>query len=763
MYEPFYGLKEKPFTLLPDPDYLYLSPKHQRALTLLEYGMMNQAGFSVICGDTGAGKTTLIRRLLSELGDDTKVGLITNTHHSFGELLNWVLMAFGLDSDGKSKAQMHQMFIEFLIDQYAQNKHTVLIVDEAQNMSADTLEELRMLSNINADKDQVLQVILAGQPALRETLRQPELMQFAQRIAVDYYLESLSAEETQAYIEHRLGVAGAQKTIFTKDACEAIFKYSGGTPRLINLLCDTALVYGYAEQSQTINEQLVHDVVREQHSNSIIPTFNTSQPVKDAVVEEEKQKFEGQSAESQQGVNTALENDALEKQKVDSSLAGATQQGIQQTTAASMVTGSASRAASHAVTARAEGADHSIQLKHTDKTASENRRTMKASTDTVAEHSAEKGQQEKVLKDDSNVTHIKVMLSEDNTIQESQDKFTKTIRSNMDELKGDESAFSDSQSEPSSAGQTTTTQQNKHRSKKEETIKAETIEEGLNKSESFDMEDNENMSQQNKGEAKHFTERRHAPDDAYPIVHVEENPKKGLSMILMALVGGMFVASVIMMGAAWIMFGSSDKNKQVVSSQDLNLRASKDIENRELIALQKERDAALAVNRALERERDAALQAAKAQEEIRAAELRAAETLAAQKREASKRLQEARARARVAEQAESEARAREYRLKLKTEKKEAELERQRQQMLQEEKRRLDALALEEQQLERQQLENKRARSATEKPATTQQQPVVVEDRVAKESKADIKSEKKESFSANPCNSASAKFLSTCKK
>ena len=200
MYESFYGLKEKPFTLLPDPEYLYLSPKHQRALTLLEYGMMNQAGFSVICGDTGAGKTTLIRRLLTELGDDTRVGLITNTHQSFGELLNWVLMAFGLDGDGKSKAQMHNLFIDFLIEQYAQNKHTVLIVDEAQNMDADTLEELRMLSNINADKDQVLQVILAGQPALRETLRKPELMQFAQRIAVDYYLESLSIEETRAYI-----------------------------------------------------------------------------------------------------------------------------------------------------------------------------------------------------------------------------------------------------------------------------------------------------------------------------------------------------------------------------------------------------------------------------------------------------------------------------------------------------------------------------------------------------------------------------------
>ncbi|MDH5765892.1 MAG: AAA family ATPase [Gammaproteobacteria bacterium] len=230
MYETFYGLKEKPFSMIPDPEYLFLSAKHQRALTLLEYGMMNHASFSVICGDTGAGKTTLIRRLLSELGSDATVGLITNTHQSFGELLNWVLMAFGIDPENKSKAQMHQMFISFLIEQYAQNKRTILIVDEAQNMNADTLEELRMLSNINADKDQVIQVVLAGQPGLRETLRKPELMQFAQRISVDYYLEALNKEETATYIHHRLKIAGAEYEIFTERACSEIYKFSGGTP-----------------------------------------------------------------------------------------------------------------------------------------------------------------------------------------------------------------------------------------------------------------------------------------------------------------------------------------------------------------------------------------------------------------------------------------------------------------------------------------------------------------------------------------------------
>ena len=299
MYETFYGLKEKPFSMIPDPEYLFLSPKHQRALTLLEYGMMNQAGFSVICGDTGAGKTTLIRRLLSDLGDDTTVGLITNTHHSFGELLNWVLMAFGIDSEEKSKAQMHQIFVAFLIEQYAKNKHTVLIVDEAQNMSADTLEELRMLSNINADKDQVLQVVLAGQPALRETLRKPELMQFAQRIAVDYYLEALNRKETSTYLKHRLKIAGAENNIFTEDACDAIFNYSGGTPRLINLLADTSLVYGFAEQRKVIDADIVEDVVREQHSHSVVLTYGKQKKDNhaDIKVEKTQEKYEMDDAD----------------------------------------------------------------------------------------------------------------------------------------------------------------------------------------------------------------------------------------------------------------------------------------------------------------------------------------------------------------------------------------------------------------------------------------------------------------------------------
>ena len=274
MYEAFYGFKEKPFSMLPDPGFLYLSKKHQAALTLLEYGLLNQVGFCVISGEPGAGKTTILRALLERVGDDMTVGLITNTHQSFGGLLDWVLSAFDLHRPNLTHVEMHQIFMEFLIEEYGKGNTVLLIVDEAQNMKADALEELRMLSNINSEKDQLMQVVLAGQPALKETLKLPDLMQFAQRVAVDYHLDSLSLEETCGYIQHRLKTAGAQRDIFTPAACERIFNYSGGTPRLINLLCETVMVYGFADQQEMIDVDLVDEMVLERMKDSVVPIVN---------------------------------------------------------------------------------------------------------------------------------------------------------------------------------------------------------------------------------------------------------------------------------------------------------------------------------------------------------------------------------------------------------------------------------------------------------------------------------------------------------
>jgi general secretion pathway protein A len=284
MYEEFYGFKEKPFSMLPDPGFLYLSKKHQAALTLLEYGLMNHVGFCVISGEPGAGKTTILRSLLERIGDDVTVGMITNTHQSFGGLLDWVLSAFDLHRPNLTHVEMHQVFMDFLIAQYAKNHTVLLIVDEAQNMKADALEELRMLSNVNSEKDQLMQVVLAGQPALRDTLRRPDLKQFAQRIAVDYHIESLGLQETCGYIQHRLMKAGATKDVFTPAACERIHSYSGGTPRLINLLCETVMVYGFADQQEIIDVELVDEMVQERMKDSVVPIVN-----RDIVHEENKE------------------------------------------------------------------------------------------------------------------------------------------------------------------------------------------------------------------------------------------------------------------------------------------------------------------------------------------------------------------------------------------------------------------------------------------------------------------------------------------
>jgi len=269
MYQSFYGFQEKPFSLLPDSGFLYLSDKHRMALTLLEYGLMNQAGFTVISGDIGTGKTTLIRQLLNQIDESIRVGLISNTHQTFGDLMQWIALAYDLPHHGKNKVELYQDFMDFIIREYARGKRTVLIIDEAQNMSAETLEELRMLSNVNADKDQVLQVILVGQRELRDTLRRPDLVQFAQRIGVDYHLEPLGEQETVDYIRHRCTKAGGDADLFSEEACKQVFTETGGVPRLINLLCDTTLVYGYAEQQEHIDAQLVTDVARDKQQGGL--------------------------------------------------------------------------------------------------------------------------------------------------------------------------------------------------------------------------------------------------------------------------------------------------------------------------------------------------------------------------------------------------------------------------------------------------------------------------------------------------------------
>ena len=253
MYEAFYGLREKPFSIQPDPDFLYMGKRHSLAYTMLQYALQNRAGFTVICGEIGCGKTTLIRRLLKEMGDEVTVGLVTNTHPDLADLTEWIMLAFGLPNKRLTSVARYDAFQRFLINEYGQGRRVVLIVDEAQNLSPAAMESLRMLSNINADKDQLLQIILVGQPQLRELLKRPELQQFAQRVAADFFIPPLNTVEVGDYIDHRLKVAGRERQLFTPLATAKIARAAGGIPRSVNILCDTALVYGFAEEARRIH------------------------------------------------------------------------------------------------------------------------------------------------------------------------------------------------------------------------------------------------------------------------------------------------------------------------------------------------------------------------------------------------------------------------------------------------------------------------------------------------------------------------------
>ncbi len=263
MYEGFFGLSEKPFSLLPDPDFLYLGKNHTRALTVLTYGIIDNAGLTVLTGEVGAGKTTLIHKLLTDLDDQVTVGFIRNARSGYDELLEWVAMAFDLDYKGKSKTELYEMFNDFLVNQYSRGKRTVLIIDEAQNLSMDTLEELRMLTNINSGKHTMLQLLLSGQPELGRILQKQELRQLVQRISVGYYLEKLNLKDTISYIHHRMDHVGGDPKVFETVSMALIYYFSKGVPRLINTLSDFALLYAYAEELEQVKPSLVLDVIKD--------------------------------------------------------------------------------------------------------------------------------------------------------------------------------------------------------------------------------------------------------------------------------------------------------------------------------------------------------------------------------------------------------------------------------------------------------------------------------------------------------------------
>lgn len=270
MYEAFYNLKERPFSLSPDPSFLYLGESHRKAMNILEYGIASDASITVVSGEVGTGKTTLVRNLIDKLGDGVVVGLLTNTQSNFGDLIKWVLHAFNVKTKETDPVKLYQTFNAFLEKQYRAGNKVILIIDEAQNLGIEALEEIRMLTNINVDKQLVVQLVLVGQPELLENLRKKELRQFAQRVSADYYLQPLSLNETQQYIKHRIVVAGGDENMFAPTAYATVYYHSGGIPRLINTICDMSLVYGYADEAPRIRKEIIMDAIRDRKVGGLI-------------------------------------------------------------------------------------------------------------------------------------------------------------------------------------------------------------------------------------------------------------------------------------------------------------------------------------------------------------------------------------------------------------------------------------------------------------------------------------------------------------
>ena len=221
IYTAHFGLTERPFSLVPDPDFLFWSEPHRRAYAMLEYGLLTKAPITLITGEVGAGKTTLLHQLLRSVGPEVCVGMIANAHGDRGELLRWVLLALNQPAaPGASYVDLFGQFQNFLISEYAQGRRVILIFDEAQNLSRESLEELRMFTNINSNKDELLQLVLVGQPELRDLVRRPDLTQFAQRVAASFHLSSMDAATVRAYINHRRMVAGNDSGVFSLSASD---------------------------------------------------------------------------------------------------------------------------------------------------------------------------------------------------------------------------------------------------------------------------------------------------------------------------------------------------------------------------------------------------------------------------------------------------------------------------------------------------------------------------------------------------------------
>ncbi|MGR3309900.1 MAG: ExeA family protein [Candidatus Brocadiales bacterium] len=272
MYKQFYGFKEYPFKLTPDPDFLYPSPIHKKALLYLTYGLEAKKGFIQLTGEVGSGKTTIIRSLIKSFHKEVKTAYIVNPKLTFNELFHMILSQFSIITPDSTRSKNHLLdkFCQYLNDQAKKECHVVIILDEAQNIEPSVLEEIRLLSNLETEKEKLLQIIFVGQPELRNVFSRPELRQLKQRICTAVHIEPLSKAEMERYINHRVGIAGANgSVIFEKRACNEIYLYSNGIPRLINIACDAVLLAGYVKGKKVFDGTMAKEVISELTADGI--------------------------------------------------------------------------------------------------------------------------------------------------------------------------------------------------------------------------------------------------------------------------------------------------------------------------------------------------------------------------------------------------------------------------------------------------------------------------------------------------------------
>jgi putative secretion ATPase (PEP-CTERM system associated) len=263
MYERYFNFRVKPFDLVPNPDFLFLSRTHQKVVTYLTYGLRERMGFMMLTGEVGSGKTTLIRYFIRDLDPSIPLAKVFNTKVSAEQLLAMINDDFGLGSRSRDKVKLIKQLYDFLIEEYSRGHQALLIIDEAQNLTPDLLEEIRMLSNLETNDTKLLQILMVGQPELGQMLSLPQLRQLRQRIGIVCHLYALSRKEMAEYISHRLAVAGNRGALtFTDEAYEVLYEKSGGIPRLINVICNLLLVTAYTEGVTEANREMVNDIVQ---------------------------------------------------------------------------------------------------------------------------------------------------------------------------------------------------------------------------------------------------------------------------------------------------------------------------------------------------------------------------------------------------------------------------------------------------------------------------------------------------------------------